>query len=153
MASSAGLSSLGTLVDKFQLEVYKKALQAKGKGLPENADIKDILSYDTEVPPACLLKSLNADLAQRVRPLLTVDCRQQHAPILSVEGCQPPESSRFLTGSSQAQGFSTRFLDYQAGKLNSESEKEFLCKALRDCITKPDLRVSLMATTESNLQT
>lgn len=69
MASTAGLASLGTLVEKFQLDVYKKALQAKGKGVPDSADVKDVLVYDADVPPAALLKSLNADLAQRVGEL------------------------------------------------------------------------------------
>lgn len=66
MASSAGLASLGTLVEKFQLDVYKKALKDKGKPVPDSADIKDLLVYEPDVPPTALLKSLNADLTQRV---------------------------------------------------------------------------------------
>lgn len=51
----------------------------------------------------------------------------------------------------QAQGFCTRFLEYQAGKLNPDAEKEFLKKALNDCITKPDLRVRAGALVESKI--
>ena len=55
MASDAGLASLSTLSEKFQVDVYRKALVAKGRAAAANAELHDVLVYDAETPPTSLL--------------------------------------------------------------------------------------------------
>ena len=66
MASDAGLASLSTLSEKFQVDVYRKALVAKGRAAAANAELHDVLVYDAETPPTSLLK-ISADYTTRVR--------------------------------------------------------------------------------------